>query len=94
MAEHEQELWMSRKDRERVQVLREVRKRHITQEQAGKELGVTARWMQELLRRMKARADRTSAGGTAKMSQPPPASTAGKLRMSRKNARSASGLSL
>ena len=33
-------------------------------------------------------------GGKANMSQPPPASTAGKLRMSRKKARSASGLSL
>ena len=29
----------------RLQVLHEVRKRHITQEQAGKELGVTARWV-------------------------------------------------
>jgi hypothetical protein len=34
MAEHEQELWMSSKDRERLKVLHEVRKRHITQAQA------------------------------------------------------------
>ena len=48
---------MSRKDRERLKVLHEVRKRHITQVQAGKELGVTARWVRELLRRMRARGD-------------------------------------
>jgi hypothetical protein len=75
---------MSPKDRERLQALREVRKRYITQEQAGKESGVTAPWMRELLRRMEARGDRTSAGGRAKMSQSPPASTAGRLRTSRK----------
>jgi len=39
MAERQEELWMSRKDRDRWKVLHEVRKRHITQVQAGKELG-------------------------------------------------------
>ena len=58
---------MSRKDRDGLKVLHEVRKRHITQVQAGKELGVTARWMRELLRQMKAWGDRTSAGDRAKM---------------------------
>jgi hypothetical protein len=51
MAEHQQELWMTQKDRERLKVLHEVRKRHIRQAQAGKELGVSARWVGELLRR-------------------------------------------
>ena len=32
---------MSAKERERLKVLHEVRKRHITQVQAGKELGIT-----------------------------------------------------
>ena len=32
---------MSQKDRERLKVLHEVKKRHITQEQAGKELGIS-----------------------------------------------------
>ena len=48
---------MSQKDRDRLKVLHAVRKRHITQEQAGKELGVSGRWVRELLRRMRARGD-------------------------------------
>lgn len=48
---------MSSKERERLKVLHAVRQRHITQEQAGKELGVTPRWVGELLRRMRARGD-------------------------------------
>jgi len=67
MAERQEELWMSREDRDGLKVLHEVKKPHITQVQAGKELGVTARWMRELLRRMKAWGDRTSAGDRAKM---------------------------
>jgi transposase len=63
MAEHQQELWMSQKDRERLKVLHEVKQRHITQEQAGKELGITTRWVRELLRRMKARGDRAMVHG-------------------------------
>lgn len=54
---------MSQKDRERLKVLHEVKKRHITQEQAGKELGVTSRWVRELLRRIKARGDRAMVHG-------------------------------
>ena len=34
---------MSRKDRDRLKVLHEVRKRHITQVQAGKELAISPR---------------------------------------------------
>jgi transposase-like protein len=63
MAEHEQELWMSQKERERLKVLHAVQKRHITQVQAGKELGITPRWVGELLQRMKARGDRAMVHG-------------------------------
>jgi hypothetical protein len=63
MAERQEELWMSRKDRERLKVLHEVRKRHITQVQAGKELAISPRWVRELLRRMKARGDRAVVHG-------------------------------
>jgi hypothetical protein len=45
MAERQEELWMSRKDRDRLKVLHEVRKRHITQGQAGKELAISPRWV-------------------------------------------------
>lgn len=48
---------MTRKDRDRLKVLHAVRKRHITQGQAGKELGVSPRWVREVLRRMRARGD-------------------------------------
>lgn len=54
---------MSRKDRDRLKVLHEVRKRHITQVQAGKELAISPRWVRELLRRMKARGDRAVVHG-------------------------------
>jgi len=63
MAERQQELRMSQKDRERLKVLHAVRQRHITQEQAGKELGITARWVRELLGRMKVRGDRAVVHG-------------------------------
>ena len=54
---------MSSKERERLKVLHAVRKRHITQVQAGKELGITPRWVRELLRRMRARGDRAVVHG-------------------------------
>jgi hypothetical protein len=62
MAERKEELWMSSKDRERLKVLHEVKKRHITQEQAGKELALSARRVREWLR-MKARGDRVMVHG-------------------------------
>src|ERR1043166_3696357 len=63
MAERQVELWMSRRDRDRLKVLHEVRKRHITQVQAGKELAISPRWVRELLRRMKARGDQAVVHG-------------------------------
>jgi DNA-binding Lrp family transcriptional regulator len=58
MAERKEELWMSAKDRDRLKVLHAVRKRHITQVQAGEELGISARWVRVLLKRMKREGDR------------------------------------
>jgi hypothetical protein len=49
---------MSGKDRDRLKVLHEVRKRHITQPQAGVELGISPRWVRVLLKRMKLEGDR------------------------------------
>jgi DNA-binding Lrp family transcriptional regulator len=63
MAERQEELWMSSRDRDRLKVLHGVKERHITQVQAGKELGVSARWVRELLRRMKTRGDRAVVHG-------------------------------
>ena len=48
---------MSTKERDRLKVLHEVKKRHITQKQAGAELGLSERWIRELLLRVHRRGD-------------------------------------
>ena len=48
---------MSTKERDRLKVLHAVQKRHITQVQAAKELGISARWVRVLLQRVQARGD-------------------------------------
>ena len=57
MAEAQEGLWMSAKERDRLKVLHEVRKRHITQKQAGVELGLSARWVRTLLKRLRREGD-------------------------------------
>src|ERR1700720_4472169 len=52
MAEAQEGLWMSARERDRLKVLHEVRKRHITQKQAGVELGISARWVRTLVKRL------------------------------------------
>lgn len=53
MAEAQEGLWMSAKERDRLKVLHEVRKRHITQKQAGVELGISVRWVRTLVKRLR-----------------------------------------
>jgi len=48
---------MSGKDRERLKVLHEVRRGHLTQQEAGEQLGVTERWVRELVARMRKEGD-------------------------------------
>ncbi len=48
---------MSAKERDRLKVLHEVRKRHITQKQAGVELGLSVRWVRTLLKRLRKEGD-------------------------------------
>lgn len=48
---------MSAKERDRLKVLHEVRKRHITQRQAAAELGMSVRWVRSLLGRLRAQGD-------------------------------------
>ena len=50
-------LWMSAKEWDRLKVLHEVRKRHITQKQAAAELGLSVRWVRKLLVHLRARGD-------------------------------------
>src|SRR5258705_4427699 len=57
-AETGEGLWMSAKQRDRLKVLHEVRKRHITQKQAGVELGLSERWVRTLLRRLRREGDK------------------------------------
>src|SRR4029077_14162490 len=57
MAEEAGELGMRDGERQRLKVLHEVSKRHITQAQAGKELGISARWVREVGERIKGRGD-------------------------------------
>ncbi len=58
MAEAQEGLWMSARERDRLKVLHEVGKRHITQKQAGVELGLSARWVRTLLKRLRREGDR------------------------------------
>ena len=48
---------MSRRDRDRLKVLHEVQKRHISQKQAAMELGLSTRWVRKLLERLKQQGD-------------------------------------
>jgi transposase len=57
MAEAREGLWMSTKERDRLKVLHEVRKRHISQKQAAAELGLSVRWVRALLARWRAGGD-------------------------------------
>jgi hypothetical protein len=57
MAETQEGLWMSTKERDRLKVLHEVKQRHITQKQAAVELGLSVRWVRTLLVRLGARGD-------------------------------------
>src|SRR5437660_9028568 len=53
MAESGEGLWMSARERDRLKVLHEVRQRHITQAQAGAELGMCVRMVRKLLVRLR-----------------------------------------
>jgi len=48
---------MSARERDRLKVLHEVRKRHITQKQAGVELGISVRWVRTLVKRLRREGD-------------------------------------
>lgn len=76
MAETEEGLWMSAKERDRLKVLHEVRKRHITQKQAAAELGLSVRWVRKLLVRLRRQGDgglRHRLGGRASNRKTPEA---------------------
>jgi len=53
----EEPLLLSKRDRDRLKVLHELRKGHITQRQAGEQLKLTERWIRELAQRIGACGD-------------------------------------
>jgi transposase len=54
----EELLRMSQKERDRLKVLHEAKKRQITQKQAAEQMGVSERWVRQLLARMRKEGDR------------------------------------
>jgi len=48
---------MSQKERDRLKVLHEAKKRQITQKEAGEQIGVSERWVRKLMRRMRKEGD-------------------------------------
>jgi DNA-binding Lrp family transcriptional regulator len=56
-------LQMSQKERDRLKVLHETKKRQITQKEAGEQMGVTERWVRKLLARMRKEGDRAVVHG-------------------------------
>ena len=54
----EEKLQLSKRDRDRLKVLHEVRKGHITQRQASEQLKLTERWVRELCERIEEHGDK------------------------------------
>ena len=51
-------LVLSTKDRDRLKVLHEVKRKHLTQRAAAQRLGISDRWVRKLLVRVKQEGDR------------------------------------
>src|SRR6266702_2486934 len=49
----QQELWMSQRERDRLKVLHEAEKGHVTQKQAGAQLKLSERWVRKLVARLR-----------------------------------------
>src|SRR3989449_7532336 len=54
---NQQELWMSQRDRDRLKVLHEAEKGHVTQKQAGEQLKLSDRWVRTLVARLRKEGD-------------------------------------
>ena len=49
---------MTTQDRDRLKVLHEVNKKHITQREAAEQLGLSRRWVKKLMKRLRKEGDR------------------------------------
>jgi transposase len=54
---NQQVLWMTQKDRDRLKILHEVEKGHLTQKQAGVQVKLSERWVRKLLARLREEGD-------------------------------------
>src|ERR1035437_1147582 len=59
----EELIGMSQKERDRLKVLHEAKKRQITQKEAGEQIGVSERWVRKLMGRMRREGDRAVVHG-------------------------------
>lgn len=60
----QEKLLLTQRDRDRLKVLHEVRKGHLSQRNASQQLKLTDRWIRKLLKRMRQRGDRAVVHGS------------------------------
>ena len=63
MAEEQEQLLLTQKERDRLKVLHEVRQGHLTQRAAAGQLGISEGWVREMVRRVRKRGDRAVVHG-------------------------------
>jgi len=65
MAQKQEQLLLTQKQRDWLKVLHEVQQGHLTQTAGGEQLGVSERWVREMVRRLRQRGDRAVVHGLA-----------------------------
>ena len=63
MAEEQERLLLTQKERDRLKVLHEVKQGHLTQVAAAEQLGISERWVREMVRRVRKKGDRAVVHG-------------------------------
>jgi transposase len=63
VAEEQDGLVLRQKERDRLKVLHEVKQGHLTQAAAAEQLGISERWVRELVRRVRKKGDRAVVHG-------------------------------
>lgn len=63
MAEEQEPLLLRQNERDRLKVLHEVKQGHLTQRAAAEQLGISERWVRELVRRVRKKGDRAVVHG-------------------------------
>jgi DNA-binding Lrp family transcriptional regulator len=63
VAEEQERLLLTQKERDRLKVLHEVRQGHLTQRAAAEQLGISERWVREMVERIRQRGDRAIVHG-------------------------------